>query len=59
MAVPSFFDTNVLVHANDKVTPAKQKVALELIGDHRRNRTGVLSLQISQGYFLHNSQVGC
>ena len=52
MAVRSFFDTNVLVYADDKAAPAKQKRALEVIADHRRNRTGVLSLQVLQEYFV-------
>ena len=52
MAVRSFFDTNVLVYADDKATPAKQKCALEVIANHRRNRTGVLSLQVLQEYFV-------
>lgn len=52
MAVRSFFDANVLVYSDDKATAAKQKVALKLIADHRRNRTGVLSLQVLQEYFV-------
>ncbi len=52
MSVRSFFDTNVLVYADDKSAPAKQKRALELVAEHRRSGTGVLSLQVLQEYFV-------
>jgi len=52
MSARSFFDTNVLAYADDKATPAKQKVAIELVAKHRRARTGVLSLQVLQEYFV-------
>lgn len=52
MTVRSFFDTNVLVYANDKDSPAKQRQAVELVAEHRRQGTGVLSLQILQEYFV-------
>jgi predicted nucleic acid-binding protein len=52
MSVRSFFDTNVLVYADDKAAPAKQQHALELVAEHRRAGTGVLSLQVLQEYFV-------
>ena len=52
MSVRSFFDTNVLVYADDRATPAKQRRAVDLIADHRRANTGVLSLQVLQEYFV-------
>jgi predicted nucleic acid-binding protein len=52
MSVRSFFDTNVLIYADDKGTPAKQKLAVELVSEHRRCRTGVISLQVLQEYFV-------
>jgi predicted nucleic acid-binding protein len=52
MSVRSFFDTNVLVYADDKASPAKQRRAIELVAEHRRARTGVLSLQVLQEYFV-------
>jgi predicted nucleic acid-binding protein len=52
MSARSFFDTNVLAYADDKATPAKQKVAIELVAKHRRAGTGVLSLQVLQEYFV-------
>ena len=48
----SFFDTNVLVYADDQAAPAKQKRALELVAEHRRAKTGVVSLQVLQEYFV-------
>jgi predicted nucleic acid-binding protein len=52
MAVRSFFDTNVLVYADDKGTPGKQRRALDLVAEHRRAGTGVVSLQVLQEYFV-------
>jgi predicted nucleic acid-binding protein len=52
MSVRSFFDTNVLVYADDKAVPAKQRKALDLVAEHRRLRTGVVSLQVLQEYFV-------
>ena len=52
MSARSFFDTNVLVYADDKAAPVKQRRALELVAEHRRAGTGVLSLQVLQEYFV-------
>jgi len=52
MPARSFFDTNVLIYADDKAAPAKQRRALDLIVEHRRARTGVVSLQVLQEYFV-------
>jgi predicted nucleic acid-binding protein len=52
MPARSFFDTNVLIYADDKAVPAKQRKALNLIAEHRRARTGVVSLQVLQEYFV-------
>jgi len=52
MSARSFFDTNVLVYADDKAVPAKQRRALDLVAEHRRARTGVVSLQVLQEYFV-------
>jgi predicted nucleic acid-binding protein len=52
MSVRSFFDTNILVYADDKAVPAKQRRALDLVAEHRRARTGVVSLQVLQEYFV-------
>lgn len=52
MSVRSFFDTNILVYADDKAAPAKQRRALDLVAEHRRAATGVVSLQVLQEYFV-------
>jgi len=52
MTARSFFDTNVLIYADDKAAPAKQRRALDLVAEHRRAGTGVVSLQILQEYFV-------
>ena len=52
MSVRSFFDTNVLAYADDRAAPAKQRRALALVAEHRRARTGVVSLQVLQEYFV-------
>ena len=52
MSARSFFDTNVLVYSDDKAAPAKQRRALDLLAGHRREGTGVVSLQVLQEYFV-------
>lgn len=52
MSARSFFDTNVLVYADDQGAPAKQRRALDLVAEHRRAGTGVVSLQVLQEYFV-------
>jgi predicted nucleic acid-binding protein len=52
MPARSFFDTNVLVYADDKAAPAKQRKALDLVAEHRRASSGVVSLQVLQEYFV-------
>jgi predicted nucleic acid-binding protein len=52
MAARTFFDTNILVYADDKATPAKQRRAIELVAEHRFAATGVVSLQVLQEYFV-------
>jgi predicted nucleic acid-binding protein len=52
MSARSFFDTNVLVYADDKASPAKQRRAIDLVAEHRRAGTGVVSLQVLQEYFV-------
>jgi predicted nucleic acid-binding protein len=48
----SFFDTNVLVYAEDPSDPRKREIATNLIVHHLRQRTGVLSVQVLQEYFV-------
>ena len=48
----AFFDTNVLVYADDASSPKKQTLAIALLTDHLRRSTAVLSLQVLQEYFV-------
>ena len=48
----SFLDTNVLVYSDDPRYQAKRATALDLVQDHLRSRTGVVSLQVLQEYFV-------
>ncbi len=48
----AFLDTNVLVYSDDPRDPAKQRMSLALIKEHLRQRTGVVSLQVLQEYFV-------
>lgn len=52
MSVRSFLDTNVLVYTDDHDAPQKQRLALELVAEHRREGTGVVSTQVLQEYFV-------
>ncbi len=52
MSVRSFFDTNVLIYADDQAAPEKQRRSLALVEEHRRAGTGVVSLQVLQEYFV-------
>jgi predicted nucleic acid-binding protein len=47
----AFFDTNVLVYADDAASPEKQNRAVALFGEHLRHGTAVVSLQVLQEYF--------
>ncbi len=48
----AFIDTNVLVYADDSKYPAKQQRSIDLIEQHLRMRTGVVSIQVLQEYFV-------
>jgi predicted nucleic acid-binding protein len=52
MNARSFFDSNILVYADDKRAPAKQSRAIDLVAEHRRDRRGVISLQVLHEYFV-------
>lgn len=56
MNARSFFDTNILVYADDKRAGPKQNRALDLVEEHRRDGTGVVSLQVLQEYFVTVTQ---
>lgn len=52
MSVRSFFDTNVLIYADDVGQREKQSIATALFEEHRRAHTGVVSMQVLQEYFV-------
>jgi hypothetical protein len=56
MSARSFFDTNILVYADDDDTPKKQRVGRDLWDEHRRAGTGVVSMQVLQEYFVTVTQ---
>ena len=47
----AFFDTNVLVYADDAGSPKKRDRAIALFVEHLRGGTAVVSLQVLQEYF--------
>jgi predicted nucleic acid-binding protein len=49
----TFLDTNILLYCEDSAHVAKQRRALELVLEHRAQRTGVVSLQVLQEYFVN------
>jgi predicted nucleic acid-binding protein len=52
MSGPAFFDTNILVYADDASSPQKQSRAIQLITDYQRRGLAVVSLQVMQEYFV-------
>ena len=46
-----FFDTNVLVYADDQSAAAKRENAIHLVAEHLRQGTAVVSMQVLQEYF--------
>ncbi len=49
----SFLDTNILLYCDDCAYASKQRRALELVLEHKAQRTGVVSLQVLQEYFVN------
>jgi predicted nucleic acid-binding protein len=47
----AFFDTNILIYADDASAPEKRERAISLIADHQRRNSSVISLQVLQEYF--------
>jgi predicted nucleic acid-binding protein len=47
----AFFDTNILVYADDASSPQKQTRAIALVTEYHRRNTFVVSLQVMQEYF--------
>jgi len=51
----AFIDTNILVYTDDPRDLAKQSAAKRLVEDHLRRRTGVVSIQVLQEYFVSST----
>ena len=47
----AFFDSNVLVYADDEKSAVKQARAISLFSDYQRRDAAVISLQVLQEYF--------
>jgi len=52
MSARSFLDSNILVYTDDAGAPEKQARALDLLERCRTDRTGILSTQVLQEYFV-------
>lgn len=48
----AFFDSNVLIYADDSSAPDKQRRANDLFIEHLQHGMAVLSLQVLQEYFV-------
>jgi predicted nucleic acid-binding protein len=48
----AFIDTNVLVYTDDRSSPSKQRLALEILSRNKQAKSGVVSLQVLQEYFV-------
>jgi predicted nucleic acid-binding protein len=48
----AFFDTSVLVYADDDRSPEKQEKAIALFSEYRLRDSAVVSLQVLQEYFV-------
>lgn len=51
MARRSFLDTNILIYSVDGADPAKQDAAIDVIAQHAREKTGVISTQVLQEFY--------
>jgi predicted nucleic acid-binding protein len=47
----AFFDTNIMVYADDSSSPRKQARAIQLFSDCQRQGLAVISIQVMQEYF--------
>ena len=53
MSVKSFIDTNVLVYAHDRDAGAKHQIANTVLRELWSERTGVLSMQVLQEFYIN------
>jgi predicted nucleic acid-binding protein len=53
MSDKTFIDTNVLIYAHDMDANAKRQIAKEVLQELWSERTGVLSTQVLQEFYVH------
>jgi len=53
MSGKTFIDTNVLIYAHDNDAPAKNETAKGVLRELWRERTGVLSMQVLQEFYVN------
>jgi predicted nucleic acid-binding protein len=53
MSDKTFVDTNVLIYAHDVDAPAKRRIANHLLDELWEDRTGVLSVQVLQEFYVN------
>ncbi len=53
MSDKTFVDTNVLIYAHDVDAPAKRQVSSRLLDELWEERTGVLSVQVLQEFYVN------
>jgi predicted nucleic acid-binding protein len=53
MSAKTFVDTNVLIYAHDVDARAKHQIAKALLRELWRQRTGVLSMQVLQEFYVN------
>ena len=51
--VPSFVDTNILIYAEDRDGGKKHSIARDLVLDLWESKTGVLSVQVLQEFYVN------
>ena len=54
----TFIDTNVLIYAHDVDTGRKHEIAKELLRDLWSNRSGCLSTQVLQEFYVNATPTG-
>src|SRR6202050_5669892 len=53
MSARTFIDTNILIYAHDADAGAKQQIARTVLRDPWGDRTGVLSVQVLQEFYVN------
>src|SRR5256884_5390635 len=53
MSAKTFIDTNVLIYAHDKDAGAKHQIAKTVLRDLWSERTGLLSVQVLQEFYVN------